>query len=368
MFRYLAVVVLAVAAASAYEVERCEGRDVKWTGGNSIAWPSQMAKSIYTNTGIYVGKNILATRTAIYRDEAIVTLPRFKHGVPITLGKVNLKSKACDTKLSPFPCWSVQEEGNCEALQSAVDLFLDSNDILWVLDTGIVDSAEQPIRRCPPKVVAFNVRTEKLVKSIDLSPLVTPTSRLQYVVADYSHDGRAFIYVSDAANRAILVYDVTSGHGYRVVLPRTVLAGCARKDVLYIALIRRADGSSCLIFTYLSGKNLFSIRTEYLQSGHTHGRVEDLGRKPQNLVLLGTDNGSALFFRNEGEAGIYRIDMTNCLAVSNAIMVYQGKDCDLPTHVAADYKRGRMRLLESNFPDFFQGTVGCGASQALNLI
>lgn len=77
MFRYLAVVVLAVAVASAYETQRCEGRNVKWTGGNSIAWPSQVAKSIYKNTGNYVGKNVLATRTAIYRDEAIVTLPRY---------------------------------------------------------------------------------------------------------------------------------------------------------------------------------------------------------------------------------------------------------------------------------------------------
>lgn len=78
MFRYLSVVLLTVALASAYKTERCKGRDVKWTGGNSIDWSSQiLAKAIYKNTGNYVGKNILATRTAIYRDDAIVTLPRY---------------------------------------------------------------------------------------------------------------------------------------------------------------------------------------------------------------------------------------------------------------------------------------------------
>ena len=82
--------------------------------------------------------------------------------MPATLAKVSLKPKGCQATLNPFPNWNLQEEGDCTALQNIVDVFLDPEDILWVLDTGIVNSLDEPIRRCPPKVVAINVRTGKV--------------------------------------------------------------------------------------------------------------------------------------------------------------------------------------------------------------
>ncbi|XP_076622237.1 L-dopachrome tautomerase yellow-g2 [Colletes latitarsis] len=340
---------------------------VKWTGG-SFEWPCTATKNMFKNSGRYISKNVIASRAAISKDDAIVALPRFKSGVPATLAKVSLKDNSCEANLVPYPCWSVQEEGTCSALQNAVDLYLDPQNILWVLDTGVVNTLEEPVRKCPPKVVALNVNTGKLVKTVELTGLTSPTSRLQYVVSDYSPDGRVFIYVSDAATRAILVYDVTSGRGYRVVLPQAVAAGCTRRDVLYLGLLRRSDGSTCLVFTYLSGSRLFSIRTEHLRNGSANGRVHDLGQKQRKMVLLGTDNGSALFFRYEGEADVYRWDASTSFDSRNFQLVYTSQECSLATHVLADYKRNRMRVLESNFPDYMQGTVGCGANQALTIM
>ncbi|NP_001154986.1 yellow-g2b precursor [Nasonia vitripennis] len=356
-----------VAGYDAYSGEKPVCKNVKWTGGDSISWPCSTTKQLYKSSAKFVSKNMLATRVAVHNDNAYVAMPRFKSGIPFTLGKVNLKSKGCEANLAPFPCWSVQEEGNCAALQSAVDIFLDTNDILWVLDTGIVHSLDEPLRRCPPKVVAFNVKTGKLVKTVDLSPLATNTSRLQYVVADYAKNGHVFIYVSDAANRAILVFDVTSSRCYRVVLPRAVTFGCARRDVLTLALIHRPDGTGCLVFSYFGGKHIYSIKTCYLQNGSANGKVADIGPKRGKFVFLGTDNGTAIFFRREGESDIYRWDLLRCPTKNNIQKVYEGNKCELPTHVVPDYKRGRMRVLESNFPDYFQGTVGCGANHALNI-
>jgi len=56
-----------------------------------------------------------------------VALPRYKQGVPFTLGKVNLKKGECLAKIAPYPCWAIQEEGNCQALQSVVDVAVDQN-------------------------------------------------------------------------------------------------------------------------------------------------------------------------------------------------------------------------------------------------
>ncbi|KAK9299375.1 hypothetical protein QLX08_007612 [Tetragonisca angustula] len=340
---------------------------VKWTGG-SFEWPCTTTRNMFKSSGKYISKNVIATRVAMFENKAIVALPRYKAGIPATLAQISHNSESCEATLAPYPCWSLQEEGTCTALQNVVDIYLDPQNILWVLDTGVVNTLDEPVRKCPPKVLAINVVTGKLVKTVDLTGLTTSTSRLQYLVSDYSRDGRVFVYVSDAASRAILVYDVTLGRGHRVVLPQAVATGATRRDVLYLALLRRSDGSTCLIFTYLSSSRMFSIRTEHLRSGSANGKIHDLGAKPKKMVLLGTDNGSALFFRYEGEPDVYRWDATNPFVTRCFDQVYTSADCSLVTHVVADYARARIRVLESNFPDYMQGSVGCGATQALSVM
>lgn len=269
--------------------------------GRDLDWPCSSTKNIYLSNGRYVARNIIATRIQALRDEVFVVQPRFKPGIPFSLGVISLKNKGCAATVTPFPCWSMQEEGNCAAIQSAVDIFLDAQEILWVLDAGVVNTlGAQPIRRCPPKVVGINARTGKVVKVVDLGNLVSAASRLQYLVVDLTTDGRVFLYISDAATRAIIVYDVIENRGYRVVLPKAVTLGCARRDVLYLALIRKPCGSTVLYFTYLSSSRMFSIKTQHLRKGSTNGAVVDVGVKNARIVLLGTDNGVALFFRNKG--------------------------------------------------------------------
>lgn len=274
--------------------------------GSNLVWPCESTKNIYQSNGRYSARNMIVTRVQIWKDLVFVAMPRFKYGVAFTVGVVSLKNKGCGpAPITPYPCWSMQEEGNCAAIQSAVDLFLDAQDILWVLDAGIVNTLEsQPVQRCPPKVVGINVRTGKVVQVIDLSSLVSSASRLQYLVVDLTQDGQVFLYISDAATRAILVYDVIQGRGSRIVLPKAVTLGCARRDVLYLALTRKSCGTSVLYFTYLSSSRMFSIKTANLQKGSTNSAVVDVGVKNAKIVLLGTDNGPVIFFRNKGELKI----------------------------------------------------------------
>lgn len=161
--------------------------------GNNIDWPCQSTRNIYTSTGRYVPSHVIGTRAQIHQDEAIVAFPRYKSGVPITLGRVSLKKGVCQASVAPFPCWSIQEEGNCQALQSAVDVFVDAQEIVWVLDVGVVHTLEQPIKRCPPKVVGINAKTGQVVKVYDLTRVVSAASRLQYLVVDYDAEGKAFM-------------------------------------------------------------------------------------------------------------------------------------------------------------------------------
>lgn len=86
------------------------------------------------------------------------------------------------------------------------------------------------------------------------------------------------------------------------------------------------------------------------------------------MVIIGTDNGSAIFFRNEGDAEVYRWDTSSAFTETNFKPVYRSDTCQLATHAVPDYKRNTMRVLQSNFPDYMQNRVGCGAVQQLSVM
>lgn len=136
--------------------------------GTNLDWPGGNVKNIYKESGQYIPRNMIATRNQIYKDEAIVVFPRWKPGVPITLGVVKLSKRGTSGKpvVSPFPSWELQQEGNCKALQNAVDIFLDVQDIIWVLDVGTVNTLEKAVPHCPPKVVAISASTGEVSQFI----------------------------------------------------------------------------------------------------------------------------------------------------------------------------------------------------------
>lgn len=335
--------------------------------GTDLAFPCASTKNIYKNSGAYVPKNVIATRMQIWKDEAFIALPRYKHGVPFTLAKFSLKSKGCRATLVPFPCWSMQEEGNCEALQNVVDIALDPVDHLWALDIGLVNTLEQPVRRCAPKIVGINLKTGLTVKIINLESFVTAETRLQHIVVDYNKDGLGFAYIADGGSGAIIVINLQLGTGFRIVLPKVATNMQEGKDVLYIQLARKSCGN-VLYFTYLSSSRLFSIRCEFLQKGHASGAVVDVGGKPtcQKIVLLGTDNGAALFFRYKGESDIFIWNSDTAFRPENFLLVQKGDDCRLATEVVAGYKK-LMWAIESNFHDYVCDTAGSlGPSMAVH--
>lgn len=136
---------------------------------------------------------------------------------------------------------------------------------------------------------------------IDLSHLVNEMSRLQYLTVDYAEDGQVYVYITDAALKSIIVYNVTADRGYRVILPNAVTVGVERRDVLYLTLVKKSCGTPVLYFTYLGSNRLFAIKAENLRKGLAQGAVVDVGPKQQKLVLLGSDNGCAIFFRYKGK-------------------------------------------------------------------
>lgn len=148
----------------------------------------------------------------------------------------------------------------------------------------------------------YQIYLFQVVKVIDLSSLTDITSRLQYMAVDYAEDGQVYVYISDAGTGAIIVYNVTTDEGYRVILPSVVASGTDQPDALYLALVRRKScGSTVLYFTYLGSNRMFAIKAVNLRAGNANGSIVEIGRKRNKIVVLGTDNGSAIFFRLKGK-------------------------------------------------------------------
>lgn len=211
-----------------------------------------------------------------------------------------------------------------------------------------------------------------MVKRIDLSSLVCTASRLNYIVADYGSDDRPFAYVSDAATNSVIVWDLQADSGYVLSLPKSISHDCTgRRDVLYLALARRPSGANVLYLTYLTSNRMYAIDSCNLRQGCAQGTVTDLGPKPGKIVVLGTDGGATVYFRYRGQGDVYAWDTdraAGCFGPGQIELVRPADDarCRLATQVAPGLHGGVLWILESNFPDYIAGTVGClGASVQL---
>lgn len=92
---------------------------------NYLSFPCDSTRRIYLSTKRYIPKNFLLTRAQIHQNVVYACAPRLKQGVPFSLAKMTLKKGQCVPQIEPYPCWSIQEEGNCQAVQSCIDLVHD---------------------------------------------------------------------------------------------------------------------------------------------------------------------------------------------------------------------------------------------------
>ncbi|XP_050297861.1 major royal jelly protein 1-like [Anthonomus grandis grandis] len=324
--------------------------------GNQLTFPCESTRNIYTTSGRYIPKNLIATRFQFYKNIAFVALPRYRPGVPFTVAILNLKENAPNPHLEPFPSWSFQEEGNCESIQNAIDLVLDAFGNIWILDLGICNTLQQPVRRCEPKIWGFNIKSGELMKSISVAPYLTDESRLQYLTIDYSNTGVPFAFIADAGTGSIVVVNISNSSGYCFVLPPTVFT--TTKDILYIQLARKPLGN-VLYFTFLSSPKMFSIKSKHIMTGQSIEAIEDIGLKADNakMILLGTDNGLGIFFRYKGESDIYIWNSDSSFNRENFKLVQKGGDCRMATQVTPGWKQ-LMWVIESNFHDYINDCTG----------
>lgn len=325
--------------------------------GRSLTFSSENEKEICKETGRFIPRNVVATRMQFHKHKLIVALPRYRSGVPITLAIAHPLTKESQLRLRPFPDWKMQRIGDCEALQSVVDIFLDDNGILWILDTGTIQLLEGAQMKCPPKVVAYCMNQQRVVTTLDLRELVVPTSSLQYLVVDNAAGGIDYVYVSDGGGNAILVLNSAGRPGRRLNLPSIVSAGGVCADALY--LVKLLDGGSPhLYLSYLDCEGIFSIETSSLRETETHMLIRLVGIKNEPLVWVGSDNDRMLFYRLKNGEELYGWEAGTRFSALDKVSVRRPEGGRVATHVTAGPLRHSW-VMETNMADFLTNATGC---------
>lgn len=112
---------------------------IEFAYGNDI----DRANAIYSN--YYIPQNNLISDIKAFANRLYVTLPRMRPGVPATLGWIISPGDngRTDPEVEPFPSWEMNEVGNCSALQFVQGIAVDTDGIMWVIDSGRVDTLAQ---------------------------------------------------------------------------------------------------------------------------------------------------------------------------------------------------------------------------------
>jgi Major royal jelly protein len=123
-----------------------------------------------------VPENGVVTGIQVTPDRIFLTLPRSREGVPATLTYMPNNGVPVENQpLLPFPDWSWQQGhlDNCSGLVSVFRSRIDSCGRLWVLDSGVLTPLDgSPINSCPPRLVAFDLKTGLAIRSVTFPPQV----------------------------------------------------------------------------------------------------------------------------------------------------------------------------------------------------
>lgn len=116
----------------------------EWTTvGFAYRSDNERANAIYLNS--YIPRNNLISDVKAFANRLYLTIPRMLPGVPATLGWIVSPNNngRTDPEIEPFPSWEMNEIGNCSALQFVQSIAIDTDGIMWVVDSGRVDTLSQ---------------------------------------------------------------------------------------------------------------------------------------------------------------------------------------------------------------------------------
>ncbi|XP_050540185.1 protein yellow-like [Daktulosphaira vitifoliae] len=357
----------------------------------------------YPNAEEFKSDVAIPTGFEIGWDRVFLTTPRLFNGNPATLAWIprNRVGIAFDTHKSPllqaYPNWDWHSEAasdsllnsprpNCSGLVSVFRVRADRCNRLWVLDSGVMDSLETFSTVCPPKLMVFDMRTDRMIRSVILPPeILRKNTLLTNLVIDdqteISHlqDGflgdcdNVFVYMSDSTNPAILVYDARRDTAWRLSHPYMFpdpdfgifnVAGepfTLMDGIIGLALSPIGSAGRRLYFQPFASDRLFSIPTSALKAGPNLGDDADLpvslvGHKSSQAAPLTVDpKDGALIFSPVSETAIASWVPGS---VEHGVLAYSPEELQYVLDIrSADRDQSAIWLISTRLQKFVRKTL-----------
>lgn len=185
-------------------------------------FPDESARLAAIQSGNYIPGAALPIDVDVYtggqESKVFITIPRFQHGVPVTLGYVTDKvSTSGNPIIAPYPNWSSNSMTNCDSIISVYRVQVDELDRLWVIDTGKL--GDDWI--CPPQLHVFDLRTDKLIARYKFPKDQYKDESLFVTVAvdirkNGYHGNDTFAYIADVTGFALIVYDHQHSRSWKI--------------------------------------------------------------------------------------------------------------------------------------------------------
>jgi sugar lactone lactonase YvrE len=145
--------------------------------------------------------------------------------------------------VTPYPdaAWNhFSEQGDSKSEWISVQaLWVDKADHLWALDSSLSNVDQE---RLPPKLVEFDLSTNRVIRQYDFKGVVSATDSLNDVRVDNLHD---YAYLTNAGNEgSLVVLDLKSGQARQVLVgDRSTFADPSQHLMIGNEVALRPDGS-----------------------------------------------------------------------------------------------------------------------------
>ncbi|WP_172281998.1 SMP-30/gluconolactonase/LRE family protein [Chryseobacterium sp. LAM-KRS1] len=232
-------------------------------------------------------------------NRVFVNFPRWSPETPVSVAEI------IDGKTIPFPNphwnnWTENTSNNNQFI-CVQSMYVDSKDLLWVLDTGyelLTDTTKGA------RLFCFDLKNNTLIHNYFL-PAEKITSKAY--LNDFRIDHKNHIaYFTDSQIGGIVMFDLNTTEVRRVLVnhystltevDKIIIEGYERKHPVHSDGIELDAPSGYLYFCSLMGKNVYRIPVAYLLDKNISDT--ELGTKVEKYAQTGANDG--IIFNKKGE-------------------------------------------------------------------
>jgi sugar lactone lactonase YvrE len=224
-------------------------------------------------------------------DRVFVCFPRWTDDTPISVGEI------IDNKVIPFPDsswnnWTPLKKGKDKFI-CVQSVFVDSSNVLWVLDTGYELSSDTT--KCT-HLYEFDLQSNMLLHDYKISAAVISSKSY---LNDFAIDNKTnTVYFSDSRVGGIVILELNSGKVRRVLsnhystlaeVKQITIEGYTRTHPVHSDGIALDPQKKYLYYCSLMGKFLYRISTSDLLNNRL--TEEQLGNGVERFAETGANDG-----------------------------------------------------------------------------